>query len=239
MRLQKLIARYGYTSRRKAEELIRQGRVRVDGEPVRRLGVQVSEDAVVEVDGRVINRDIGMVYLALNKPPGYLCSRADPRGRPLVYDLLPDWIRELGVYTVGRLDFHTEGLLLFTNDGDFAQAVGHPSGGITKRYLVEVDAPILYNLIDGWKDGVYIKGECYRIAGYKRLSACEVELVLVEGKNREIRKLFRHVSLGITKLTRVAIGPLGLGNLPQGSWRELSPDELRALLSEARQGAVD
>lgn len=239
VRLQKLISRYGCASRRKAEQLISQGRVRVNGELVDRLGSQVSDDAVIEVDGRVVNREIRMVYLMLNKPPGYLCSKADPRGRALVYDLLPGWIRDLGVNTVGRLDYLTEGLLLLTNDGDFAQAVGHPSGGVAKKYVVETSSPIPYNLIDEWMDGVYIKGEWYRIAGYRRLSSCRVELVLVEGKNREIRKLFRYLSLQISKLARVAIGRLEIGDLPSGSWREITLHERSALLSETPRGAGD
>jgi 23S rRNA pseudouridine2605 synthase len=157
----------------------------------------------------------------------------------VVYDLLPEKIRDLGVYTVGRLDYHSEGLLIFTNDGEFAQTIGHPSGEITKKYLVEASGCIPYNLIDGWMDGIYIKGERYRIAGYTRLSARKVELVLRERKNREIRKLCRHVSLGIRKLVRVAIGTLEIGDLPSGSWRAITPEEHNALLSEAQEGAVD
>jgi 23S rRNA pseudouridine2605 synthase len=142
-RIQKLISRYGFASRRKAEQLILDGRVRVDGVRVSRLGAKADESAVIEVDGRVINREKKNVYLLLNKPRGYLCSRSDSRGRRLVYDLLPDEYRGEGVFSIGRLDHDTEGLLLLTNDGEFANQVGHPSGGLVKKYLVETRRDIL------------------------------------------------------------------------------------------------
>lgn len=238
IRLQKLIARYGLASRRKAEELISQGRVRVNGQVVDRLGAKVPEDASIQVDGRTINRDIGKLYLMMNKPSRYLCTRYDPRGRALVYELLPQQIRESGVFTVGRLDFNTEGLLLFTNDGCFAHAVGHPSAGTVKKYVVETENPIPYNLIDGWKNGVYIKGETYRIAGYKRVSSHKAVVLLVEGKNREIRRLFRYISVRINRLVRVSVGPLELGDLPTGEWRTLTCREREELVEEALHGGL-
>jgi len=229
-RVHKLISRYGYASRRKAETLIREGRVRVDGTPVRELGLRVASDAVVEVDGTVINRDIPRVYLALNKPPGYLCTREDHFGRKTVSDLLSEDYRNVGVFNVGRLDYRSEGLLLLTNDGDFAHRILHPSGGTVKKYEVTVDGDIPYNLIAHWKNGVYIKGENYRIVDFKELGPKKTVISLKEGKKREIRKLFRHIGLGVVRLKRISIGPLLLGNLSPGSYRQLTVHEINMLL---------
>jgi len=229
-RVHKLISRYGYTSRRKAEGLIREGRVRVDGTPVHELGLRVSVDAVVEVDGRVINRDMTRVYLALNKPPGYLCAREDRFGRKTVLDLLPEDYRNSGVFNVGRLDYRSEGLLLLTNDGDFAHRVLHPSGGTIKKYEVTVDKNIPYNLIAPWKNGVYIKGEKYRIVDFKEFGPNKTIISLQEGKKREIRKLFRHIGLGVVRLKRIAIGSLLLGDLSPGKYRQLTVQEIEMFL---------
>jgi 23S rRNA pseudouridine2605 synthase len=239
IRLQKLIAAHGYTSRRKAEKLITAGRVKVNGSVIDTLGTKIPEDSVVEVDGTVINKPHEREYLMLNKPPGYLCTRKDhPRNRPLVYDLLPAEMVEKGVYSVGRLDYYSEGLLLFTNDGDFAQAVGHPSGGIVKKYVIETSAAIPYNLIDSWINGIYIRGVRYRITGYEEVSPRKIVIFLSEGKNREIRRLFQHISLGIERLARTAVGSVELGDLGAGEWRPLTGQERSSLLS-ARRGADD
>ncbi|MGQ9616709.1 MAG: pseudouridine synthase [Spirochaetota bacterium] len=229
IRLQKLIARYGYSSRRKAEELIMEGRVAVNGVFINSLGTKVSEDSIIEIDGRVINKPVTLYYLMLNKPPGWLCSRYDSRGRPLIYDLIDRKYIKSGVFTIGRLDFMSEGLILLTNDGDFAQRVGHPSGGIEKRYLISTAQDIPYNLIDTWKNGVYIKGKLYRIIDYERVSSRDILITLREGKNREIRKLFSILDIKIHRLKRVAIGPLELGNLPPGRVRVLSKSEIEMI----------
>lgn len=229
IRLQKLIARRGYTSRRKAEQLIKDGRVCVNGTVLNGLGVRVDENSTVEIDGRPVDTSIRTVYIMLNKPPGYLCSRHDPSRRPLIYDLIPNRYRRLGLFSVGRLDFLSEGLLLITNDGDFAQSVIHPSSNILKRYVLESNRSIQNNLIDDWKKGVYINGELFSIKNYRRLSPKKYEIVLSEGKNREIRKLCAYSHIKVVSLKRVAIGSLGLGSLPAGKCRELDEQE-RALL---------
>jgi 23S rRNA pseudouridine2605 synthase len=228
-RVHKLISRYGYASRRKAEELIREGRVRVDGAPVLEIGLRVAPDAVIEIDGRIINKKIPRVYLALNKPPGYLCTREDRFGRKTVSDLLSDEYRNAGVFNVGRLDYRSEGLLILTNDGDFAHRILHPSGGTIKKYEVTVDGNIPYNLIAHWKNGVYIKGEKYRIVDFKELGPKKTIISLKEGKKREIRNLFRHIGLGVVKLERIAIGPLLLGDLISGEFRQLTAHEIDML----------
>lgn len=229
IRLQKLIARYGYSSRRKAEQLIREGRVLVDGDVVHTLGIKVSEDSIVEIDGEVINRAVSPCYLMLNKPPGRLCSRYDSRKRPLIYDLLDKNYRERGLFSVGRLDFMSEGLLLLTNDGDFAHRVSHPSSGITKKYLVLTDMDIPYKVIDSWKNGIYINRKLYTITDFKRITPREALIVLREGKNREIRELFNNIDIKIIRLKRIAIGTLELGCLPPGKFRELSESEIAML----------
>ncbi len=229
VRLQRLIAMRGYTSRRKAEQLILEGRVRVNGTIIDRLGVKVNENSTVEIDGKPVCKAGGVVYLMLNKPPGYLCSRADPSRKPLIYDLVPDRYRSFGLFSVGRLDFLSEGLLILTNDGDFAQSVIHPSANILKRYVVETNKPIQNNLIDGWIKGVYINGELFSIRNYRILSPKKYEIILSEGKNREIRKLCAHFHIGVISLKRVAIGSLDLGRLPPGKCIELSERD-KALL---------
>jgi len=231
VRVQKLISRYGYTSRRKAEDLITEGRVRVNGTVVRELGLRVSEDAVIEVDGKVINREIPRVYLLLNKPRGYLCATSDRFGRKTISDLLLEKHQGFGIYNVGRLDYDSEGLIILTNDGDFAHRVLHPSGNTVKKYEVTADRNIPYNLIAKWKNGVYIEGEKYRIVGFEELGPRKAILSLIEGKNREIRRLFEHINLRVVRLKRTSIGPLRLGSLPPGKYRNLTVHEIRKLLS--------
>lgn len=231
IRVQKLISRYGYASRRTAEDLITEGRVRVNGTVVRELGLRVAEDAVIEVDGRVINREIPRVYLLLNKPRGCLCATRDRFGRPTISNLLLEMHKELGIYNVGRLDYDSEGLIILTNDGDFAHSVMHPSGNTIKKYEVTVDRNIPYNLIAKWKNGVYIKGEKYQIVGFEELEPRKTILSLIEGKNREIRRLFEHINLRVVRLKRTSIGTLELGSLPPGKYRNLTPHEIRKLLN--------
>jgi 23S rRNA pseudouridine2605 synthase len=229
VRVQKLISRYGYASRRKSEELIREGRVRVNGVLVKELGLKVPCNAIIEVDGDVINREIPQVYLLLNKPEGYLCSKHDPLKRRLIYDLLDKEYKEYGVFSVGRLDYRSEGLILLTNDGYFANRITHPSNNILRRYVVRTNGKIQYNLIAKWKDGIYIKGEKYRIAGFKKLGDMKVSITLYEGKNREIRRLFEHINLEVAGLKRVAVGAVELGDTPVGKFRHLTNSELKAL----------
>jgi 23S rRNA pseudouridine2605 synthase len=230
LRLQKIIAGYGYASRRSAETLITEGRVRVNGQTVTRLGFKVPVGATVEIDGRLINRNVPRVYIVMNKPAGYVCSKKDPQGRRVVYELLDKETRRAGVNTVGRLDCMSEGLLILTNDGEFAHRIAHPSGGIVKKYEVTTEEPIPYNLVDTWKKGVYINGTRYRIEDYARFTDRKVTVSLREGKNREIRRLFSSIRVDVVTLKRIAIGSLSLGGLPTGRYRELSAGEMHELL---------
>ena len=232
VRIQKLISHYGYTSRRKSEDLIREGRVHVDGAKVKELGLKVPRNALIEIDGCIINRDIPNIYFLLNKPEGYLCSKHDPLKRKLIYDLLDDKYKKCGVFSVGRLDYMSEGLILFTNDGYFANRITHPSNNILKRYEVRTNRKIPYNLIAMWKDGIYIKEEKYRIVAFKKLDPKLVSITLNEGKNREIRKLFEHIHLRVVKLKRFAIGPLELDDTPVGKIRHLTNIEVKILIGK-------
>lgn len=235
VRLQAWLARRGVASRRACEELIAQGRVRVDGELVSSPGFKVAPGQRVELDGREVGPAAAMRYVALNKPPKYLCSSSDPRGRPLAIGLLPPVPGER-LYSVGRLDFMSQGLLLFTNDGDFAARIMHPSSGIEKEYLVEAVGAIPASLLADFRSGVDIEGVRYRALRCDPLSPRRARVVLVEGKNREIRRVFERAGIEVASLTRLRIGPIELGGLPQGGCRELGIEEREALLREASKG---
>jgi len=233
-RLQKLIARYGAASRRKAEALIKEGRVRVNGEVISTLGVKVRGDALIEVDGISINREIPYQYIMLNKPPGFICSKQAQGIRPVIYDLIDKKYEGYGLFSVGRLDYLSEGLLILTNDGNFAHTISHPAGGVQKRYEVKTEQNIPYKVIAVWKNGVYIRGERYAIHDYRKVSSKKVILTLSEGKNREIRRLFDSIGINVVQLKRIAIGSLELGSLRAGQSRELTQEELKLILQPSR-----
>jgi len=234
IRVQKLIARYGFASRREAEKLIADGRVRVNGVVIYEQGIRVDESSVIEIDGRVINREIRKTYLILHKPEKSLCARRDPFGRTLIYDLLDRKYRDVGLFSVGRLDYMSEGLILLTNDGEFAHRIMHPSGGLIKKYEVISDKEIPYKRIAAWKNGVYIRREKYTVTDIIPVSKKKVLISLTEGKNREIRRLFEHVDIPVKKLRRIAIGTLKLEDIPKGTHRELTEYEVKRLLEEVK-----
>jgi 23S rRNA pseudouridine2605 synthase len=221
-------------SRRASELLIQAGRVRVNGESVRTLGVKVdpNRDAVV-VDGEPA-RARRKLYVALYKPRGCVCSRRDERGRPTVYDLLPrDWSN---VQSVGRLDYDSEGLLLLTNDGEFSLRLTHPRYGIRKHYRVTVDGPVDEQTRRRLLQGIEDEGERLRAESVQILRSARVEstlgLKLSEGRNREIRRMFAALGLTVIRLLRVQVGGLKLGELRPGRWRTLTQTEIESLLSK-------
>jgi 23S rRNA pseudouridine2605 synthase len=230
IRLQVFLARAGVASRRASEEFIRQGRVTVNGEVVCRPGTQVGEGDAVRFDGALLEAESNLRYLALNKPPFYICASSDPQGRPLAKSLLPKDITER-LYNVGRLDYRSSGLILFTNDGEFAGSVSHPSRGIEKEYLVEASGPIPASVIEAFQQGVEIEGEVFRCKNIESLGRKSLRVVLVEGKNREIRRVFSHFHLHPERLHRVRIGPVLLDGLEEGKSRPLTREEL-SLLSD-------
>jgi 23S rRNA pseudouridine2605 synthase len=231
VRLQKCLADAGVASRRASEELIVAGRVAVNGEGVRELGVKVdpARDAVT-VDGQLI-RARRKLYVALNKPAGYVCTRQDPQGRRVVTDLLPHAWGHL--YTVGRLDRSSEGLLLLTNDGEFCLLMTHPRYGVLKTYVARVEGRAEPAALKRLAEGVVDRGERLRARRARLVSANRthsvIEVELAEGKNREVRRLLAAQGLVVDNLQRTRIGPIKLGELPVGKWRVLTPREVCAL----------
>jgi 23S rRNA pseudouridine2605 synthase len=230
-RLHKILAHAGVGSRRKCEELIAAGRVSVDGQPVRELGSRVeAEGHEICVDGEPIHTERA-VYWLVNKPPGYLCTNYDPSRRPLAIDLVPQVSQR--VYTVGRLDEASEGLLLLTNDGNLAFRLTHPRFGVDKTYLVQVaghpSAEDLQRLLKGvWLSDGHVKAREARRMKNQGESTW-LRIVLNEGKNREIRRMLAKLGHKVLRLKRIAIGAVQLGGLKRGKSRRLSSSEIASL----------
>jgi 23S rRNA pseudouridine2605 synthase len=228
LRLQVFLAHGGVASRRASERFILEGRVRINGKTVTTLGERVAPGDKVCLDGVPVQVEKQYRYLLLNKPPEYLCSSSDPQGRPLALSLLPREISER-LYNVGRLDYRSSGLVIFTNDGDFAARISHPRSGIEKEYMVEAVGSIPDEFIRSFGEGIIIEGVRYQARKIERVGRRALKIVLVEGKNREIRKIFSHFHLHPSLLRRVRIGPVCLGDLPEGAVRPLTRAEINAL----------
>jgi len=225
-RLQKVLAAVGLGSRRACEELIAEGRVTVDGE-VAELGRRVDPDvARVEVDGVPISVRPGLVHYLLNKPAGVVTTASDPQGRPTVLDLVPPQPR---IFPVGRLDAATEGLLLLTNDGDLTHRLTHPSFGVEKEYLAEVDTPPTRGELRRLREGVDLEDGRTAPARVTLVPPRAVRLVIHEGRNRQVRRMLDAVGHPVRRLVRTRIGPLTDRRLRPGEWRPLTPAEVRRL----------
>jgi 23S rRNA pseudouridine2605 synthase len=231
MRLHVYLAHAGVASRRAAERLIIEGRVSVNGRPVTILGEKVLSTDTVCVDGAPVKPEDHFHYLLLHKPPLFLCSASDPEGRRLAKDLLPQHIRER-LYTVGRLDYCSSGALLFTNDGDFTARVSHPSAGIEKEYIVRTTGIIPDSVIEDFVYGITIDEVHYRAETIERLDMKAIRVVLVEGKNREIRRVLSAFHLHPEVLCRIRIGKVLLGDLAEGVCRPLTARERASFLTE-------
>lgn len=229
MRLQQYMARCGVASRRASEEIIISGRVTVNGELVTTLGTKVSAKDEVCVDGKKIALEETKRYIILNKPAGYVCSSSDEKGRPIALDLLKEKYSER-LYNVGRLDMFSCGLIIYTNDGDFAARLSHPSAELEKEYIVDTSTAMPRELADDFMKGVRIDGIFYKCIDARELNSHRMRIVLAEGKNREIRRVFESREVGIRSLMRIRIGCVGVGDLQYGQFRELSQDEIKALL---------
>jgi 23S rRNA pseudouridine2605 synthase len=230
-RLNKYLAHAGVGSRRHCDDLIAAGRVKIDGRVVSDLGTKLDPDAhQVSVDDHAVKAE-RPVYWAVNKPVGYLCTNHDPAGRPRAVDLLPHV--EQRVYTVGRLDEASEGLLLMTNDGDLAEKLMHPRYGVEKTYHVLVAGQPTKQDLDKLLTGVWLAEGKVRAKRVRRLKpqgeSTWLRVVLAEGKNREIRRMLAKLSHKVLRLRRVAIGPVELDRLPSGKARRLSLPELQVL----------
>lgn len=232
IRIQKLLADAGFCSRRKAEELIQQGRVKRNGRPVK-LGDKASPKDLITVDGQriAVPRKKHLRYIMLHKPRGYVTTVSDELDRRCVMDLL-DGVEER-VYPVGRLDKNSEGLLLLTNDGSFANGIMHPSRHVSKTYRVTVRPAVTEEQLVQLADGIVLDGT-------KTLPATVVvmanepgrvvlQMTIKEGRNRQIRRMCEAVGLEVARLRRTSVGPLKLGMLKPGAWRDLTPEELRAI----------
>ena len=236
IRLQKLLAMSNVASRRRCEELMLNGEVEVDGEIVTRLGTKVDpRTAVIRVSGKRLPPVSDHVYLVLNKPRGVVSTMSDPQGRPTIADLVAD--RPERLFHVGRLDTDTTGLLLLTNDGDFAHRMAHPSYEVDKTYVAEVEGEVYQRVLKQLLEGVQLDDGPVTVSRARLVAKAKdksiVELVIHEGRNRIVRRLLDQVGHPVRKLSRTRFGPVNLGSLPTGETRELTLDELGELLEAA------
>lgn len=225
IRLQSYLAKCGAGSRRGCETLITEGRVTVNNKVVTELGTKVNENDIVYVDDVLAEPEEQSWYFVLNKPRGYVCTNYDPNETAYARDLIDVPQRHL-LFNVGRLDKDSQGLIIFTNDGDFANQVMHPSSETEKEYIVKTDKDILKKDMDDAYRGLI---KPYRIKSYKLISKREVSVVLTEGKNREIRNLFDMMGYAVKKLLRVRIGEVLLGDLQSGRYRRMTRAEIQSL----------
>jgi 23S rRNA pseudouridine2605 synthase len=241
IRLQKLLAMSGVASRRKCEELMLDGEVEVDGEIVTRLGTKVDPTtAVIRVSGKRLPPVSPNVYLVLHKPRGVVSTMSDPEGRKTLTDFVAD--RPERLFHVGRLDTDTSGLILLTNDGEFAHRMAHPSYEVDKTYVAEVEGEVTKATLEQLIAGVTLEDGPVTVSAARLMTAGQggakgrsiVELVIHEGRNRIVRRLLDHVGHPVRRLTRTAIGPVQLQGLKSGMLRDLSGDELGALLDRAQ-----
>ncbi|MHC9000521.1 pseudouridine synthase [uncultured Enterococcus sp.] len=236
-RVQKVIAQAGIASRRKAEQLILEGRVAINGQVIRELGTKVSKKDEVAVDGVPISSEQD-VYFMFYKPRGVISAVSDDKKRKVVTDYFSDVSER--IYPVGRLDYDTSGLLLLTNDGDFAQRLTHPKHEVEKKYVAKVKGVALPQDLKPLTRGIRYKGEKYAPARFDILSTDHqaktsiVQLTIHEGKNHQVKHMLEAVKLPVQKLKREQYGPLTLGNLRPGEFRELSKKEINALLESSK-----
>jgi 23S rRNA pseudouridine2605 synthase len=231
MRLNKYIAQSGIASRRKADEFTLQGKVKINGAVMKEPGYDVTENDVVEVNGHVVKLDTKKVYIMLNKPKGYITSADDEKERPTVMELVADVDERL--FSIGRLDYNTSGMLLMTNDGELTYKLSHPKHKIYKTYRARVTGQLSGERIAKLRSGVDIGGYVTSPAEVNIIKQVErsaiVEIKIYEGKNRQVRKMFAAVGNKVMDLERVAIGDLYLGHLKQGHYRKLTQKEIEYL----------
>ncbi len=235
-RLQKILSEMGIASRRQAEEMILEGRITVNGR-IANLGMKAdpSKDHI-KVDGKLLVRREPKVYLAFNKPREVVTTLSDPEGRTTVKDYLKNV--KYRVYPVGRLDYHSEGLLLFTNDGEFANSIMHPSKKILKTYQVKVKGIPEEKDLDKLRRGIKLEDGLTAPAKVKKIKATEnnawIEITIHEGRNRQVRRMFEKIGHAVIKLIRIKINGISLGNMKPGEYRFLEPEEINKLKSEVK-----
>lgn len=242
-RLQKRIANSGFTSRRKAEELIKAGRVKVNGQVITEMGFQVSPKDLVEVDGIPLETEEKRYY-CLNKPRGVISSVSDDRGRKTIIDLLPPELKQYRLYPVGRLDYDTKGIILITNDGDFTNLMIGPNSGIQKEYLVRVKGIINETVLAQLEKGLktekteYLPALCDIESIDKRNQSSLVRIILTEGQNHQVKEMFEAIGFPVKRLTRVRFGNISVDNLPEGAVRSLTIHEVKQLRVLATQDKI-
>lgn len=226
-RLSKILAASGVASRRACEDLIFAGRIKVNGEVILEPQHRVTLADSILVDDKPITKTEPKVYYILNKPVGYLCTSVKTGSNKIVLDLF----KEVGLrlFTVGRLDKQTQGLLLVTNDGHFSNKVMHPSSNISKEYVVKTDAEVTAEHLTAIGSGTLVEGVFVKPIKVTKVRKGTLKVVIGEGKKREVRHLLKAAGLDVKELTRIRIGGLQLGNLPVGSWRELSENERKTI----------
>ena len=232
IRLQVWLARAGVASRRSVVEVIKNGRVRLNGKVTCEPAARVSDGDEIQLDGRTL-RAQEYVYYALHKPAKYLCTAADEEGqsRPLALDLIQPFVKAR-LFTVGRLDYMTSGLLLLTNDGEWAKRLAHPSSGVEKEYLVQAKKEIPAELLEAFKTGIRLEGDLLRCSDYALTGPHSARLTLAEGKNREIRKVFQTQNITLKRIHRLRVGPVTLRGIEAGRFRKLTESEIKALMQE-------
>ncbi len=237
-RLQKIIAAAGICSRRAAEDLILAGKVQVNDRVVRQLGTKADpERDEIRVDGRMITTEVERVYVMLNKPAGYVTTLKDPEGRPIVTDLL----YEIGqrVYPVGRLDYDSEGLLILTNDGEFAERIQHPRYEVPRTYLAKVRGRVTRKEIQSLVNGIELEDGPFTVDGIQEEKYNEksqwLRVTISEGRNRIIRRAMEALGHPVARLIRISLGNLELGNLKPGEYRRLQKREIEGLLRPRRK----
>ena len=231
-RLQKVLARTGFGSRRVCEDLISEGRVTVNGE-IARLGRRISEADSVAVDGVSVSTAVDLAYYLLNKPVGIVCTAKDPQGRKTVVTLVPQVPR---VFSVGRLDAQTEGLIILTNDGEFANLLTHPSFGIEKEYLAQVEGNPSPQVIRSLRKGVELEDGMTAPAKVSLMNPSTLKIVIHEGRNRQVRRMCDAVGYPVVRLIRVRIGSISDRRLAPGQYRQLTASEIRSLFVAASTG---
>jgi len=229
MRLQVYLAHAGVASRRACEKIIAEGRVSVNGTLVIDMGNKVRTGDTVLLDGKPVHPEARKCYVLLNKPAGFVCTLSDEKGRPTAADLLKETYSER-LYNIGRLDMFSSGAILFTNDGDFAAKIEHPSAQIEKEYVIETTQDFPPELLTRFERGIRVDGIFYKCRSAAAVNRRKLRIVLVEGKNREIRRVLDSFNCTIKRLVRVRIGNLELGTLKAGEFRDLTAKERQAML---------
>lgn len=234
LRLNKFLSGSGVASRRKCDEIIASGKVTVNGKVVTEVGSQINEKKdKVMFEGKAVCLPSSFVYIKLNKPKGYACTASDEKGRKTIYDLVDC---EERLFSIGRLDYNTEGLIILTNDGDFANKVSHPKFNVEKEYRVTVEGKVKESELAVLRKGVVVDGQKMPPAKVKLLSQDEnvskISVVINEGQNRQVRRMFEAIGREIKLLKRVRIGSVRLGGLSRGQWRDLTEDELNLLVGK-------